>query len=201
MPKEFTTRDRLLAVAGRLFAARGYDAVSVRDITSAAQANLGAITYHFGSKAALFAEVVTSKTEPMVLWAESVVQRDEPPDARLRALLEGYATFVLHEDPQLKVLFSDLLAGGKRIPKSVMDAVNKRNEMFAHLVQEGIDQGLFRPCDVEHAAWCFFGMLSAYILYEPLMGNRGRQGIVPADEVRRIVDTAMDCFLNGLRRR
>jgi AcrR family transcriptional regulator len=50
--------ERLLAVAADLFAREGFDAVSVRTITSRARANLGAITYHFGSKEALFHAVV-----------------------------------------------------------------------------------------------------------------------------------------------
>ena len=44
------TRDRLLQTALRMFAESGFDAVSIRDLTSAAGANLGAIGYHFGSK-------------------------------------------------------------------------------------------------------------------------------------------------------
>ena len=42
------TRERLLSAGERLFATRGIDAVSVRDITDAAGANLAAINYHFG---------------------------------------------------------------------------------------------------------------------------------------------------------
>lgn len=49
---------RILKAAERLFAARGFDGASVRDITTAAGVNLATITYYFGSKegflAALF---------------------------------------------------------------------------------------------------------------------------------------------------
>lgn len=44
------TKERLLQTALRMFAESGFDAVSIRDLTSAAGANLGAIGYHFGSK-------------------------------------------------------------------------------------------------------------------------------------------------------
>ena len=52
------SRDRILANAGRLFAARGYSGVSMRDLARAAKVNLGAINYHFGGKAALYHETV-----------------------------------------------------------------------------------------------------------------------------------------------
>jgi TetR/AcrR family transcriptional regulator, regulator of cefoperazone and chloramphenicol sensitivity len=52
------TETRLLDVAERLFAARGFAATSVRDITTAAGCNLAAVSYHFGSKLGLYAEVM-----------------------------------------------------------------------------------------------------------------------------------------------
>ena len=51
------TRDRLLDEAERLFAERGFEATSVRDITAAAGANLAAVNYHFGGKDKLYREV------------------------------------------------------------------------------------------------------------------------------------------------
>jgi AcrR family transcriptional regulator len=47
------TRQRLLDAAERLFAANGFEATSLRDVTSRARANLAAVNYHFGSKEAL----------------------------------------------------------------------------------------------------------------------------------------------------
>jgi AcrR family transcriptional regulator len=52
------TPRRLLRTARRLFAEKGFDATSVREITREAGCNLGAITYHFGSKDALYAAVL-----------------------------------------------------------------------------------------------------------------------------------------------
>jgi AcrR family transcriptional regulator len=45
-----STPERLIATAERLFAERGIEAVSLRDITNAARANSAAVHYHFGSK-------------------------------------------------------------------------------------------------------------------------------------------------------
>ena len=56
-----TTRNRLLKVAETLFAQRGYHAVSVREITSAANCNLAAVNYHFGNKKNLYLDVFRSR--------------------------------------------------------------------------------------------------------------------------------------------
>src|SRR5262249_56633160 len=48
-----TTRDRLLDTAERCFAAYGYQATTMRTVTTEAAANIAAVNYHFGSKHAL----------------------------------------------------------------------------------------------------------------------------------------------------
>ena len=52
------SRARILASAGKLFAARGYNGVSMRELAQAAKVNLGSISYHFGGKRALYHETV-----------------------------------------------------------------------------------------------------------------------------------------------
>jgi AcrR family transcriptional regulator len=59
------TRERLLDVAEQLFARRGLEAVSVRDITQAAGASLGAITYHFGTMRKLIVAVFDRRMSPL----------------------------------------------------------------------------------------------------------------------------------------
>lgn len=62
LPPDATTppppRERLLREAARLFAERGVDGVSTREICAAAGVNPGAIHYHFGDKDGLYAEVL-----------------------------------------------------------------------------------------------------------------------------------------------
>src|SRR5580704_10137042 len=49
-PAEPDTKTKLLDTADRLFAAKGFEAVSHRDIALAATVNIAAVNYHFGSK-------------------------------------------------------------------------------------------------------------------------------------------------------
>jgi hypothetical protein len=84
------------------------------------------------------------------------------------------------------------------LPKSTTESVSIRNRMFIEVVKQGIKQGYFRKVDLESAAWNFFGMMSAYILYEPLAGDGGRKAAYPKPYVKRIVRAAMDIFLAGI---
>ena len=58
------TRERILDEAERLFAREGFAAVSVRQITNAAEVNLASVNYHFGNKHNLYLEVFRSRWLP-----------------------------------------------------------------------------------------------------------------------------------------
>lgn len=77
------TRERLLAAAARLFAERGPDAVSVRDVCAAARANVAAVNYHFGGKDGLYAETLRTAVGRMLGRVRERLRPDET-DAVLR---------------------------------------------------------------------------------------------------------------------
>jgi TetR/AcrR family transcriptional regulator, regulator of cefoperazone and chloramphenicol sensitivity len=53
-----TKRDRIIDAAGELFAERGFEATTIRDICQAADANVAAVNYYFGDKQRLYIEAV-----------------------------------------------------------------------------------------------------------------------------------------------
>ncbi|QDU66571.1 TetR/AcrR family transcriptional regulator [Engelhardtia mirabilis] len=59
------TRTRLLDAAERLFAERTFASTSLRQITAAADANIAAVHYHFGSKDELFRAVFHRRVGPV----------------------------------------------------------------------------------------------------------------------------------------
>jgi AcrR family transcriptional regulator len=62
---EMSTRERILDTAERLFAEKGLDATSLRDITSEAKANLASVNYYFRSKDDLILAVYSRRIEPI----------------------------------------------------------------------------------------------------------------------------------------
>ncbi len=60
-----SSREKLIASAERLFADRGFDGVSVRDIANAAGVNSALVGYYFRGKEGLLSEVYTRHCEPM----------------------------------------------------------------------------------------------------------------------------------------
>ena len=59
------TKERLLDAAEQLFASQGPSATSIRQVTTAARANLAAVHYHFGSKLDLLRAVMGRHVAPV----------------------------------------------------------------------------------------------------------------------------------------
>lgn len=63
--EQVETPERILAAALRLMADGGYAAVSLREITAAAGANIAAVNYHFGSKERLLEALLERHVRPV----------------------------------------------------------------------------------------------------------------------------------------
>jgi len=87
------THERILDAAQKLFAKKGLDATSVRDITTEADCNVAAVNYHFGGKDNLYVESFRAMLEPLrdqrMAMMEELMQRDPVPT--LEGYLAGFA--------------------------------------------------------------------------------------------------------------
>ena len=71
------TKTRILDAGERLFVEHGFEATSLRSLTTAAGVNLAAVHYHFGSKEELFQAVLTRRLDPMNQERIELLQRVE----------------------------------------------------------------------------------------------------------------------------
>lgn len=69
------TREEILTAAWDLFSKRGFEDVSVRDITTAAEVNLASISYHFGGKEGLIQETVKRCMNPLNEYGLELIQK------------------------------------------------------------------------------------------------------------------------------
>jgi AcrR family transcriptional regulator len=81
------TRQRLLEAAGEVFAERGFQAATVKEICQRAEANIAAINYHFRDKSSLYAEVVGYTQQRAKEKYVQALDAVHTPEERLRAFI------------------------------------------------------------------------------------------------------------------
>jgi len=93
------TRQRIIEAAGAVFAEKGFEAGTIREICLLAQANVAAVNYYFGDKQRLYLEAVKrahqSKAQqaPLPHW-----KADTPPEEKLRGFVRTLLERMIGED-------------------------------------------------------------------------------------------------------
>jgi AcrR family transcriptional regulator len=84
------TREKLLEVAERVFADRGYQAATIREICVRAGANVAAVNYHFGDKLGLYTEVLQQSIRAAQIDAiQNALDKTAPAEEILRAVIRA----------------------------------------------------------------------------------------------------------------
>lgn len=115
----------------------------MRAITQAAGANLGAITYHFGSKRDLYAAVLQEGLRPL---ADRIVAAGAGPGTpldRIELVIEAFFRH-LRKNPDLPRLMLQEISAGRRPPDVVFELIRRIAGTIARLQQEGQADGSIR---------------------------------------------------------
>jgi len=136
-----STRERLLDAAERAFAAQGFHAVSIRDITRAAGVDVALVNYYFGGKQALFEEVFLRRAELLnverLRRLETVVSKAAPDPPSIEAIIDAFTHPLLDRSarggPGWKAYFA------------LIAQVNNSKEFGGLIMTHSDDNGLIAP--------------------------------------------------------
>jgi AcrR family transcriptional regulator len=146
VPEQIATAEAVLASARRLFARLGFDGASIRAITSDASANLGAVTYHFGSKQALYEAVLERVLSPLAARVARAASIDGPALDRIERVVRGFFEH-LDENPDMPQLMLQEIAAGKDPPPVVRRVLAQVSGVLIELIRDGQSSGEIRAGD------------------------------------------------------
>jgi AcrR family transcriptional regulator len=89
--QHFSTKERILGAAEQLFAQHGFAGASLRQVTAAANVNLAAVNYHFGSKENLINEVFRRRLDELNTHRlQALDEAVQKPESDLEDLLGAF---------------------------------------------------------------------------------------------------------------
>ena len=161
---------RLLNAAEQLFAERGFDAVSLRDVTQLGKINIAAVNYHFGSRDGLIGWVVTRYATPIheerivrldVLerkWSGKAVPIEELIDAFVRPLVGIASKSDLSERLLYQLLGRIFALRVEDLPAAVADQTLNSSDRFMRAFSKSLP-----TVSQEEQAWRIHFMVGAMI--------------------------------------
>jgi AcrR family transcriptional regulator len=191
------TRERILIASQKLFADKGFDATSVRDITTEAGCNVASVNYHFGGKEKLYLETFRSmltvlRDRRLEMMSELMERRPEP---TLEEFVETFAVIMI--EPLVKDswgrMFLDLLSRemiSPRLPQGVLleeffEPMMQRATMALAQVGPKLQDSTARMCVMS-----MVGQLLHSLKAHHLLSDLGRQDVIPTqheDQVAHFV--------------
>ncbi|MFI5376729.1 MAG: TetR/AcrR family transcriptional regulator [Candidatus Rokuibacteriota bacterium] len=142
------TRAALLAAATELFAAQGFDGVSVSDIAEKAGVNRAMISYHFGGKRDLYAAILAATFQEIVADVERIAGSAGPAPQVLRAIVAAIGDAATHRHPHFcTMMLREVLTGGQHMGTAVLAQPARVLAAVQRVVERGVREGAFRPVD------------------------------------------------------
>jgi AcrR family transcriptional regulator len=108
-PRREDNRGRdVLAAAVELFASRGFDATSIRDIAAEAQVQPASVYYHYPSKEALLVAIVDRAAAQVAEQLAAAAARSTDPWERLEQACAAHLAALLNGEGALRVLATEI---------------------------------------------------------------------------------------------
>lgn len=154
LTKMAENREKLIAAARRAFAAQGYAAASMDNLTAEVGLTRGALYHNFGDKRGLLAAVVDQIDSEMAAYAQSVGAKAK--DAWHGLLAEGAAYIEKALDPEVQRIV--LLDGPSVLgDPSQWPSQNKCLQSTRNTLEQLMKDGIVKPVDAEAAAMLLNG--------------------------------------------
>lgn len=174
--------------AVRLFAAEGYEKVSIRDIAQGAGVNSAAISYYFGGKAELYKRVLYTGTGLISEFISIVEEKNPDPPGIIRL----YGQFLLRlgqEKPEvLRLIFWEMMHSSDVFHEFVQKRLSTVLGIVRQAVEDGIRSGWFRrDLRPEEVCISWAGMMLFFFLsqgiHDDVSPNRPIDGESYLDQV------------------
>jgi AcrR family transcriptional regulator len=192
-PTESETRTRILNAALRLFARRGYDGTTTRDLAEAARVAEGTLFRHFPNKKAILIEVATQGW--VEILTDLLTELSGMESYKAVAQVMRRRMLHLHENADmLRVCFMEAQFHPELRDHIQSEVIDKMTDVAEAFFQTAMDQGVYRQMDAKMVARVFLGMFAvAGFSQSTIMSPTAA-----ATEMQHMAEGLADIFLNGV---
>jgi AcrR family transcriptional regulator len=136
---------QILQVAEALFAEKGFDGTSIRDIAKDAKINIAMISYYFGSKEQLLESLIVYRASDIKLQLDNLILEDLNPIEKINKLIALYISRINNNRCIHKILYLEFSSKKRDINLQAFTDLKKGNlKSLESIIQDGQKKGIFR---------------------------------------------------------
>ncbi len=160
------TRGKIFSAAARLFAEKGYNGVSMREISELTGVSKPTIYYYFRNKEGIYTSLMEASLHYNIEKFRQLIQKDIPVKQKIIELMKIRFQQVL-DYPALAKFFMTLMTGAEKLPflQHLMYEATERRRLLFNLIREGAEKGEFgTTAHSELATEIFVGAMIHFII-------------------------------------
>jgi TetR/AcrR family transcriptional regulator len=154
--------DRILVAAAMEFAARGYGGARVDRIARRARVNKAMIYYHFGSKQALYRELLRTTFSQVAQRLSDVAASGAPAADMIDRAIETIAELAREKAFFPAIMLREVAEGGAHLDRATLAELAAVPSAFTAMIVRGVESGVFRSV---HPVAAYFTMIAPIIFY------------------------------------
>jgi AcrR family transcriptional regulator len=137
---------QIMEAAEKLFADKGFEGTSVRDIAEKASVNMAMISYYFGSKEKMMEAMFSYRFESYKLQLVTMINnRELGPFQKMETLIDQYIDKIMNQQCFHRVMVREQMVNNNGfIARQLMELKKRNLELIKQLINEGQKKGVFR---------------------------------------------------------
>lgn len=159
-------KEHIINAAIPLFAEKGFEGCSIRDLAARADVNVSMINYYFGSKDNLFLSMVEYKATFMRGRMDEIeANREMSAIQKIDAIIESYVERILSQPFFHRILYQELLRGDRQeLHEKIINIFVKNTHTLRKIIEEGVKKKVFRKVDPELTMATLIGTINQLML-------------------------------------
>lgn len=136
----------IIDAAEKLFALKGFEGASVRDIAHEADVNVAMISYYFGSKEKLMEAIFEARTQNIRLKVENLLQdTGKTPLEKVYTLIDDYVEKFMNQQRFHRIMMREqIMENNTPVAAYIFELKKKNQESINRLIHDGQQSGAFR---------------------------------------------------------
>ncbi len=183
-------KEHIINVAIDLFAEKGFEGTSIRDLAAKAEVNIAMINYYFGSKEGLFEAIVEYNSSYLREHLEEISKDDKKTDIeKIDAVIEHFVHRLLTNHKYHRFIHQELLLlQREKLHSTIIKVFSKNKILIKGIIETGIKKKVFRKVDPELTIVTISGTINQVLLSKSMCSiimDKGEDYDVYTDEIFR----------------
>ncbi len=159
-------KQHIISHAMQLFANKGFDATSIRDLAKVADVNVAMVNYYFGSKEKLMEAIIEEKAAYMKDRIEELNANTTISDIeKINVLIEDYVNRIVSSPNFHKLLYKELMGSNRENLNQLLTNTLARNtKNFAKIIENGIKKKVFKKVDATLTVASIIGSITQIMM-------------------------------------